>query len=266
VDLNPQYAPMNFQKASGVLVLVNPPEESIVLGAIRLGISGSWSVHEFKDVLSSLDDVYQRLAGTMLLGDLVREEARLNEKLDEKDLYDEMSYGWSNTYYGMRLFDERRRAAVFQPFHETLEATRPLVAPLNVDAVRLESPGWVQLIGHLNPLKTIADFITKWRAENTKREQVRTKAAFDTEQANRKFAFDILSHLPETRRHEVASRLAEIAEFTITPSVLALNRLAGDSRVIDAEIVEPRAALPPVVEESPGVPNQGIPKRRIRLK
>jgi hypothetical protein len=247
-------------------VLVNPPEESIALGAIRLGISGSWSVREFKDMLSSLDDVYQRVAGTMLLGDLVREEARRNENLDEKERYDEISYGWSNTYYGRRFLDERRRDAVFQPFHETLEVTRPLIEPLNVDAVRIESPGWVQLIGHLNPLKTIADFITKWRAENTKREQMRRKAAFDTEQANRKFSFDILSHLPESRRHEVASRLAEIAEYTITPSVLALNRLAGDSRVIDAEIVQPMAALPPVVEDSPRAPDQGRPKRRIRLE
>jgi len=50
---------------------------------------------------------------------------------------------------------------------------------------------------------------------------------------NRQFALDILDHLPEG---SYASRLAEIAERTITPSIAALNRLVSDNRVVDAEL------------------------------
>jgi len=52
-----------------------------------------------------------------------------------------------------------------------------LVASLDIGGIRLESPGWIQVIGHLNPLKTIVDFISKWRTENTKRMKITSDAA-----------------------------------------------------------------------------------------
>jgi hypothetical protein len=137
------------------------------------------------------------------------------------------------------------------------------VSSLDIDAIKLQSPGWLQVIGNLNPLKVIADFISKWRAENTKRLQIKTTAATERERVHsesalerermlRAFALEVLRQLPDDQRGPHASRLAEVAEYAIVPSTNALKRVADDVRVIDAEIVSVGTPLP---DKSPRHPN-----------
>jgi hypothetical protein len=208
-------------------------------------------VEEFQGLLLTIHDVYQRVATTMMLGALVREEQRRNEAFLEQERREQTDWAWETIYYGSPRPFETEFFIARQPLPRALEAVRPFVVPPAIDALRLESPGWIQIIGNLNPLKAISDFITKWRAENTKRmkiqsEENRDKAAlaFERERMHRAFALEVLRQMPESNRPRAAERLSEIAEYAITPSTSALERLATDSRVGDAEVVEPGTRLP----------------------
>lgn len=227
----------------------NLPEEPNHTGVMMLRIDGFWSVREFRELLASTEDVYNRVAKTTLLGDFVREENRRNRGSERKS---EADWSWSALYYGGERFRSPNVAEFRQePWEAVLLVVQPFVVSLGVGAIRLESPGWVNLLGHLNPLKTIADFISKWRAEDTKRMKIGIDAGFERdrltlerEKMNRQFAIDILAHMPEGE-YGAARRFAEIAEHTISPSIAALGRLVSDSRVVDAELVETSSSRPP---------------------
>lgn len=98
----------------------------------------------------------------------------------------------------------------------------------------------------------------KFTGRHTKREQLRVNAALERDEANKQFALNVLNHLPKDTRYEAASRLAEVAEYVITPSAMNLRRLATDQRVTGVEIVEPGARLPSSGETRP--------HRRIKLE
>jgi hypothetical protein len=241
-------------------------EESNRMGLMRLRIDGAWSVRDFRELLMTTENVYNDLDSAILLGDFVRAESERNDKLEEADRYSDREWYWTGIYrggeevaYRGRNFQETRRQ--IEPWETVLHSVVPYTARLEVAAIRLESPGWINLLGHLNPLKTIADFISKWRAENTKRIKLemdsnarREELALEREKMNRKFAMDVLGHIPEG--HGQALRFAEIAERTINPSLAGLDRLLADSRVIDAEVVDGNSV------------DKGIPPtmRKIRLK
>jgi hypothetical protein len=132
------------------------------------------------------------------------------------------------------------------------------VVALSIDGIKLESPGWVQVIGNLNPLKVIADFISKWRSENTKRlniqkeseterERIRTEAAVQRERIRKGFMLEVLRLMPNELRGTASDRLPEIIEHAINPTMDTLERLSVDSRVSEAEVVPPGSALPRII-------------------
>jgi hypothetical protein len=233
-------------------VITEPSENATRLGPLRLEIGGFWLLEEFQSVLSTIDDVYTRVATTTMLGDLVREEQRRNNVFRQEEHAEQMDWAWTSTYYGSpRVPFERELVFEREPLPRAIEAVRPFTSPLAIDALRLESPGWAQIIGNINPLKIIADFITKWRAENTKRMKIQSEErrsdatiAFERDRMHRAFALDVLRQMPSTDQHRAAERLSEIAEYAITPSINALERMVADARVGDAEIVDPRTPLP----------------------
>lgn len=144
-----------------------------------------------------------------------------------------------------------------QSLEQVLLAVRPFVIPLAIDAVRIESPGWLQVVGNLNPLKVIADFVSKWRAENTRRlavqvnanverERSRTHAAIEHERIRTEFALEILRSLPTSERGPImAERISEVIAYAVEPTTKLLEGIINDSRVLDAEVLEPGAQLPP---------------------
>jgi hypothetical protein len=164
-----------------------------------------------------------------------------------------------------------RRNHTFQrePLPKVLDAVRPLVLPLTIDAIRLDSPGWLQVIGNVNPLKIMADSISKWRAEDNKRLKIRsmktlereklTKGWFlEQERMHRQFTLDVLNQIPESARTNAAERLAEIAEHIIRPSIKMLQKLSKDERFENAKLIDPGTPLPEGMtggEESPPTVN-----------
>jgi len=239
------------------------PSAEASLGALRLRIDGSWSVEEFQSLLFTLNDVYKRVAAVMTLGDLIRREQQQNAAFLEKELRERVNWFWSDLYWSPyeRYYPYERFGQ--EPLPRVLAGIQPLVSSLDIDAIKLQSPGWLQVIGNLNPLKVIADFISKWRAENTKRLQIKTTAATERERVHsesalerermlRAFALEVLRQLPDDQRGHHANRLAEVAEYAIVPSTDALKRVADDVHVIDAEIVSTGTPLP---DKPPRHPN-----------
>jgi hypothetical protein len=215
-------------------------EESNRMGLMRLQIDGAWSVRDFRDLLITTETVYNTLDSAILLGDFVRAESDKNDQIRNGEK-SEREWYWTGIYWGSEEVGEIRRQ--IESWETILSSVVPYAARLEVADIRLESPGWITVLGHLNPLKTIGDFISKWRAENTKRTKLkmdsnarREELALEREKMNKKFALDILSHLPEG--HGQALRFAEIAERTINPSLAGLERLLADSRIIDAEVAD----------------------------
>jgi hypothetical protein len=208
------------------------------MASLRLSVDGSWSVREFQELLLTIDRLYDRITTATTLGQLVVEEGRRNESLNENKRYQDVDYTWGTLYYGPRYYG---RELILQehpePLLRALEAVRPFISSLAVDGIRMESPGWIQVLGHLNPLKTIADFISKWRAENTTRRKVDINAKLERDKMNQEFVLGIYRLMPSTKRHEFAARTLEIAEQVIKPSLNDVKQLAADNRIIEATVV-----------------------------
>jgi hypothetical protein len=237
--------------------MIEPSDEIARVSALRIEIEGSWSVEDFRGLLLTLSDIYERLGTLMVLGDLLRQEERPLEPSQDYEGRDKgQDRTWWNLYIGYIYSWAPNAVRVGrEPLPKVLDAVRPFVFPLSIDAVRMESPGWIQVLGNLNPLKVVADFISRWRAENTKRIQIQTTAdvdrerlrsqiAQDQERMRRAFALEVLHQLPESARQHAAERLAEIAEHSITPTINALEKLSTDARLGNAELLPSGAPLP----------------------
>jgi hypothetical protein len=131
-------------------------------------------------------------------------------------------------------------AGVYHPldnrFEEVVKTMNPYAITLEVGSIRFESPGFFEVLGSLNPLKLVADFITNWRAENTKRITIQSNETIQFEKVRAKFATDVLKMMPEAVRGESAHRIVEITNSVITPSALTLESIASDERVKQARL------------------------------
>ena len=131
------------------------------------------------------------------------------------------------------------------PYEKLLELTRSLSSPLIIDAISYASPGWIQLIGDWNPLKVLSEFITKWREENTKRQENKMKYDNDRLRIQADLAAKLLDAAPKMERHEGGtSRLIDMAESVIKPATGYVARVGTDTRIVEAELVSPGKALP----------------------
>ena len=132
------------------------------------------------------------------------------------------------------------------PFDRLLELTRAVSQPLTVDAISFASPGWIQLVGDWNPLKVLSEFITKWRAENTKRDANRMKYDNDRLKIQSELAAKLLDAAPKMEKHHEGgtSRLIDMAESVIKPATGYVQRIGSDSRIYEAELSRPGDQLP----------------------
>lgn len=215
--------------------------------AIRFAIDGSWSCEEFSDFLRATEDAYNRINSVFVLGQAIEAESRHNIRARENNQYDSQIFTWHSQVFGSSHHHPMGFTGVPPPdFSRLLELTRSVVEPLQIDAISYASPGWIQMIGDWNPLKVIADMISKWRAENTKREANRMKADNDRFRIQAELAAKILEAAPKMERHQEGgtSRLIDLAESVILPATSYIKAVGANGRVIDAEMVHAGEPLP----------------------
>lgn len=203
------------------------PSNEFDLIVLRLNVSDEWTVQEFSRLLSLVVDAYEPIELLRILSDLVDQEPSIKAR---EPVWNAL---YSNQY--SRPFGRE--------FSDLLASLRPFSFPLTVGAIRISSPGFIELIGTLNPVKTIADFISSFRAENTKRMDIDAKVQIAAEheatermRIKAELAQSILDMMPKHARLESAHRVIDISNAVIEPSIKALDAIAGDERVKSVDI------------------------------
>lgn len=216
--------------------------------AIRIAIDGEWSCQDFGAFLEDTNDIYRRLNSVFVLRQALDQEASRNRMLEEENRGNDRDFSWYLQFFGFRHHFPGGTAGIdAPPYSKLIELSNSIVAPLQIDAISYASPGWIQLIGNWNPIKVLADFVSQWRAENTKREANWLNAQTERMRIQADLAAKILEQAPKmTDRYDAGtSRLVEIAEEVIRPTIRYLERYGNDARIVDAEVVSARQSLPP---------------------
>ena len=116
------------------------------LGILRIEIHGSWSVADLTGLLNRMEDAYKVAAAL--------------ESLTETDSWPTLNR--SPQHPGLSADDLIQTATAFH-----------LAGGLRIAAIHYGSPGFLEVIGALNPLKTVKDGITENREINRKRDRAR---------------------------------------------------------------------------------------------
>jgi hypothetical protein len=123
---------------------------------------------------------------------------------------------------------------------------------LAVQSIQLESPGWVEVCGSLNPLKVIADFISGYRAENTKRMALRINDSIERDKIRAKFATEMMKMMPSKIRAEAPHTIVEVTNAVIVPCTRALESMATNDHVEGALAYSHLPESPTDFTEQPG--------------
>ena len=118
-------------------------------GVLRLDVAGSWAVSDFASLLNQLESAYMRLSFRLLASE------------------PEIWQAATRPFVGTLLPNDRSGGE----FAHVMRMIRARVHELRLHRIHIASPGFVELIGSLNPIKIMADFITDWRKENTQRQK-----------------------------------------------------------------------------------------------
>jgi hypothetical protein len=227
---------------------MDAPHFSAERTAIRFAIDGEWTAEEFAAFLKNTAEVYERINSLFVLREAIDAETRFNEQARAENNYDRQVFSWHSELFGRSLHHPMGTFGVQPPpYEKLLELTRSVSQPLLVDAISYASPGWIQLIGDWNPLKVLSEFITKWRAENTKRDANVMKYQTERLRIQADLAAKLLDAAPKMERHHEGgtSRLIDMAESVIKPATGYVQRIGSDSRVVEAELTRPGEPLPP---------------------
>jgi hypothetical protein len=212
------------------------------LGSLRFGIQGQWSCADVSRFLAKTEETYQRLASVFVISTAIEQELKYNTEPGEQQ-YPEFS--WHNLYFGGHFARDFHVVWEEAPEYPKLLALTSVIAPpLTIDGIFYESPGWIQLNGSWNPLKVLADFISRWRSENTRREEIRSKAGIESKRIDKEFAAEIFKHLPKEHRYQAASRLLDIADHVIKPATEYIESTAVDWRITETKLLAPGEPLP----------------------
>ena len=173
--------------------------EELEFGILRLDINGSWSVDAFTQLLTQLEQAY--FAAATL------------EALTEPGTTSISSFTGPPEQAAKDLRD-------------TVAAFR-LGGGLQVGSLHYGSPGFFEFIGSLNPLKIVADFITKNREINRKRQE--TKLFDERERQRQSDEYEI----------EMAKVRIEAEKARTQTWVSVIDRLSPEERTpVTAELVK----------------------------
>lgn len=216
--------------------------------ALRIRIDGDWSCQDFSAFLESTNDAYRRVNSIFVLRHLIDREGETNRDLEDQKQLNYRDFTWFFQFHGSpHSLPDGLTSSKLVPYSDLIELTNAISGPLQVDAITYASPGWIQLVGNWNPLKVIADSVSKWRAENTKREANRLKAQTEQMRIQADLAAKILTQAPRMAGQYDAgtSRLVELAAEVIKPTTKYVERIRSDSRIVSAEVVSVGEPLPP---------------------
>ncbi len=184
------------------------------VAVLRLELTEDWTVADLASLLHDLDIAYSAFSTRFtFLTDRIDDESFMHA-FERESLH--AGGKWLITAFGMRFYESS--------------------IALTVNRIQMASPGIVEIIGSLNPLKLILDFITAWRQENTQRRRAefeRDHAVFLARMEAWKVLMEKADKLSKRRQDWVYSRF--MGE-TLHTSQLYLRKVGDERRIQKAEL------------------------------
>lgn len=226
-----------------------PGEPEIGIAILQIRIDGHWTVEEFAEILRKVESTYDGLNTIYFFAYALRLEALRNSRAHESRDFSEDStvrnlwHGTEAHYFLNKITPDEVFEKAGPPIQSLVPVVRELSGRLILASVSYGSPGWIEMLGSLNPLKVIADVIKDWREQNTTRMQNELHAETER-QKNRLHAETeqrriqgyvlkaVLSSSPELWR-ENNGRLTEASEKLLRPAMKAIEEIARDIRITD---------------------------------
>jgi len=171
-------------------------ESTSGLGILSISVDNDWSAQDFGRFLILSDFTYKRISILLSFSERARLGTLPPDGMNYVEQELELGAAWSS--------DE-----------------------LSLKRINIKSPGLLELLGHLNPIKVISEFITKWRHENTIRERGRSKANLEQMklQVNGlQTVAKVIGDAPTEYRDFLLNKFAEV----LTP----VARIADEPRLI----------------------------------
>jgi hypothetical protein len=214
----------------------------------HMDVSDGWTMEDFAQLLSRVDYTYARLNGFFTLEgprrkDLYSEAERLagaprraRKALQEKGLPIEEGF--------LEVVESTVGSGTGQSFQDFMRALEQDIlqyrgdTALEVRGIQIHSPGFVEAIGALNPLKVITDFITENRRINLDRYQ----GQLDRDVKIRELGQRTVQALIERGAFDHGPEQQKLLEFYVyyseTRPLREMQVLASDPRIEDVYVEE----------------------------
>jgi hypothetical protein len=183
------------------------------LGVLQIDIHGSWSVADFTQLLGRLEDGYKAAAALESLTGQASSSA----------------VSQSPQSVGISADDLLQTVTAFQ-----------LGGGLRLGSLRYGSPGFLQVIGDLNPLKTVKDSVTENREINRKRDETRRLDEREREQQADKHE-EVMTRESRASEQQQQAHVIEVARLQLEAEAARFNamkdlldRLPADQRSVAA--------------------------------
>jgi len=124
-------------------------------GYLKFYLNGEWVVNDFANLLKTIDAIYRKLNAFLLLCENEENERTSYRGFVERSLRDYRNSIYVGTKESYSIHDDYSKS-----FENLVLSAQRRTQSLKISKIDIASPGLIEIIGQLNPLKVIADFIT----------------------------------------------------------------------------------------------------------
>ena len=193
----------------------------------RLYLDGIWSASEFSLLTATMARMYERLNAFLPIS------AAFDNYIQR--------CSYESPYFIQDRPDFRTAVAAVQNWSESyddiIRAAARRKSQLVVNEVHFGSPGFLEFIGNLNPLKVTLDFISAYRHENTLREEQKLRWETERMRIRSEVVRDVLERADTIRQNGHSGYLERFIEYTLDQTMRDAEELSKDSRLDGVELV-----------------------------
>lgn len=210
------------------------------LGILRIQLDGQWTVEEMSQLFANLSSSYVSLNAFIYISDSFDQRIRSFSGLNPRWFKHDFPYPLPPS-----ILLERDLIRWIEPLvHSALRES----SDLYLHGIELHSPGWLEVLGRLNPLRAIEETIKAWRAENLKRmknesqerielRKLESQERLETLKVKSDVFTQITNRADQLRRDGTSPLMEQYISLTSDQPIRQIEQLAKDPRIVVAEIV-----------------------------
>ena len=196
------------------------------LGVLNFKVNGKWSIGDFVTWLSNADSAYARLNAFLFI----------SPEFDRK--IHEVSFETRRIIHRLPEPYIVRGKEYSEVFTSLVGAALRKAHPLELKKINISSPGTMEFLGSLNPLKVIADFITAWRAENTARTEMERQYATEEMRIKADLMKSLIERADKLTQEGAIQFLEAFIKFALDESLDKLKEIGRDLRITAVTVHE----------------------------